>query len=361
MNRRRWLLLAAILVAMAGGLLLFRGPIALMLYRQAATRAMAADRLSTLPAGLHVGFCGTGSPLPDPERAGPCTLIIAGRRMILIDAGEGAARNLQQMGFPAGRIERVLLTHFHSDHIDGLGALALQRWVQEGARTPLPLHGPTGVAEVAVGFNSAYAADAGYRTAHHGAGIAPPGGFGLAARPFVAGAGRTVLLDDGDVRITAFRVNHGPVEPAVGYRIDHAGACVTVSGDTAPDPLLVEVARGCDLLVHEALQPRLVRVLGSAARAAGNRALAQILHDIENYHSTPEQAAMQAARARVGALALTHIVPPLRIPGLEAAFLGNARQHFGGHLWIASDRELFSLPARAGGKTARGPDDDQPR
>lgn len=347
---KRWLALALLLATAAA--LLWRGQIAVLLYQRGATAAMAQNRLATLPDGLpdglHIGFCGTGSPLPDPDRAGPCAAIVAGRRLILVDAGEGAARNLAAMGLPAARVERVLLTHFHSDHIDGLGALALQRWVQGHASTPLPLHGPPGVGQVAAGFNTAYGPDSSYRTAHHGAAIAPPPGFGFAAASFTLEQGRAVLLNDGGLRITAFRVNHGPVRPAVGYRFDYKGRCITLSGDTAPDPLLAQVAQGCDLLVHEALQPGLTRVLSRAAETAGNPGLAKTLTDIEDYHSTPEQAADQAARAHAGALALTHIVPPLRMPGLEPVFLGDARRHFDGKLWIAADREWASLPATGG-------------
>lgn len=353
---KRWLGFAALLLLVIAGLAFtFRARIALAVYERGAARAMATDTIATLPDGLHIGFCGTGSPMPDPARAGPCLAVIAGQRLIIVDAGEGAARNLSLMGLPAGRIERVLLTHFHSDHIDGLGALALQHWVQPapatrakattGATSPLILQGPVGVGQVAAGFNAAYGRDSGYRTGHHGPAVAPPSGFGLSPRAFAFPGDSAVILDDGGLRITAFRVNHSPVEPALGYRFDYKGRCVTVSGDTTPDPRLVAIARGCDLLVHEALQPRLTQVLGRAAASAGNSGLAKIMLDIEDYHTTPEQAADQARKAGVGALALTHIVPPLRVAALEGPFLGDARDRFDGQLWIAADRELVSLPA----------------
>jgi ribonuclease Z len=346
---KRWLGISGlVLLALAALGWFARGEIALALYERGAARAMAGDSLAALPDGLHAAFCGTGSPLPDPDRAGPCLAVIAGKRLILIDAGEGAARNLALMGLPAARIERVLLTHFHSDHIDGLGPVALQRWVQGQATAPLPLVGPVGVGQVAAGFNAAYRLDAGYRTAHHGAAVAPPSGFGLSPRAFALPGDQAVIMDEGGLKVTAFRVNHDPAEPAVGYRFDYKGRCITVSGDTAQSAVLAAVAEECDLLVHEALQPRLTRVLGKAAAAAGNRSLAKIMADIEDYHTAPELAAETAQAAKVGALALTHIVPPLRLAGLEDAFLGDAHQRFKGELWIAHDRELVSLPAVGG-------------
>ncbi len=348
---KRWIgFTALLLLALLAGAFALRERIALALYERGAARAMAADSIATLPDGLHAAFCGTGSPMPDPDRAGPCLAVIAGKRLILVDAGEGAARNLGLMGLPPARVERVLLTHFHSDHIDGLGPLALQHWVQGAATQPLMLQGPVGVGEIAAGFNGAYRIDSTYRTGHHGAAIAPPSGFGLSPRAFALTDGAGVIVNDGGLKITAFTVDHGPVKPAVGYRFDYKGRCIVVSGDTVPDARLTAMAKGCDLLVMEALQPRLTRVLGRAAKDAGNAGLSQVMTDIENYHTTPEQAADEARKAGVKAVALTHIVPPLRLRGLESAFLGDARTRFDGELWIASDRDLVSLPA-AGGMT----------
>lgn len=346
---KRWLGFAAlILLALAATAFAMRGRIALSLYERGARSALATDNLAALPDGLHAAFCGTGSPLPDPDRAGPCLAVIAGGRMILVDAGEGAARRLNAMGLPPAHIERVLLTHFHSDHIDGLGPLALQRWVQGAAAAPLPLQGPVGVGQVAAGFNAAYRIDSGYRTGHHGAAVAPPSSFGYSPRAFALPEGKGVILDEGGLKVTAFRVDHGPVEPAVGYRFDYKGRCLAVSGDTLPTPNLVEAAKGCDLLVMEALQPRLTRLLASAAKAAGNDGLSQVMIDIEDYHTTPEQGAAEARKAGVKALAFTHIVPPLRLKGLERPFLGDARDRFDGELWIAADGDLVSLPPSGG-------------
>ena len=340
----------ALLVLLALGATAFalRDRIALALYERGAKRAMATDSLATLPDGLHAAFCGTGSPFPDPDRAGPCLAVIAGQRLIIVDAGEGAARNLGLMGLSPARIDRVLLTHFHSDHIDGLGPLALQRWVQASATAPLILQGPVGVGQVAAGFNGAYRLDSGYRTGHHGAAVVPPSGFGYSPRAFALAGGKGVILDEGGLKITAFTVDHSPVEPAVGYRFDYKGRCLTVSGDTVAVPQIADVAKGCDLLVMEALQPRLTRVLGRAAAEAENKGVAKVIADIEDYHITPEQAADEAQKAGVKALAFTHIVPPLRLKGLEGPFLGDARNRFEGELWIAADRDLVSLPATGG-------------
>ncbi len=354
----RKILLWALAIAGLAATLLFalRAPIAMRIYGAGAERAMAGSALDDLPDGLHVAFCGTGSPMPDPHRSGPCTAVIVGTgkaaRIHIVDSGDGAARMLQRMRLPPGRISMVLLTHFHSDHIDGLGALAMQRWVGSAATRPMLLVGPTGVEQIAAGFNAAYRQDATYRTVHHGSAVAPPAGGGIAARAFAVPAGSAVLYDSDGLKITAIRVDHGPVEPAVGYRFDYKGRSVVISGDTKRSASLHAAAQGADLLVHEALQPRLTRVLGAAATRTGQPNLAKILTDIENYHSTPEEVADLAAEAGVKAVALTHIVPPLRLRALQGPFLGDARQRFDGPLDIMADGDLISLSAE-GGSTDR--------
>src|SRR3546814_10277528 len=102
--------------------------------------------------------------------------------MFVVDAGEGAARNIAQMGLPNGKIRALFLTHYHSDHIDGLGPMMLLRWTASGNTAPLPVYGPDGVEAVIGGFNAAYAADNRYRTAHHGAVVTPPAAAGATDR-----------------------------------------------------------------------------------------------------------------------------------------------------------------------------------
>jgi ribonuclease Z len=112
-----------------------------------------------LPEGLHVALCGSGSPLPDPTRAGPCSVVIAGKHVFVVDAGEGGARNMTLMRIPNGHVEAVFLTHLHSDHIDGLGPMMLLRWTGANATVPLPIYGPAGTERVVAGVNEAYAID----------------------------------------------------------------------------------------------------------------------------------------------------------------------------------------------------------
>jgi ribonuclease Z len=322
------------------------------LFERAVGERVGRDSTANLPDGLHIAFCGTGSPLPSPVRAGPCNVVIAGKHIFVVDIGEGGGRNINMMGIPLGRIEGVLLTHFHSDHIDGMGPLMMNRWVSGTNSSPLPVYGATGVERVVAGFNAAYTIDDGYRTSHHGAAIAPPSGAGGTAMPFALpedGKGDTVVVLEKDgLKITAFRVDHGPVKPAVGYRFDYKGRAIVISGDTKKSASLIAASKGADVLVHEALQPRLVKMMTAGLEAKGVKTMAQITRDILNYHTSPEEAAESAKEAGVKQLVLNHIVPSIPSKFFAPAFLGDAAKRYGGPITIGEDGMIFTLPAGGG-------------
>lgn len=309
---------------------------------------MGSDMLAELEDGLHLALCGAGGPMPAPNASGPCVAVIAGDRIFVIDAGTDGLRNLGRMGIPAGQIEAVFLTHYHSDHIDGLGELATIRWVSMANKTPLPVYGPTGLADVVSGFNAAYKMDTVYRNEHHGNTVAPLSGAGMVAQEFdtpAIGALETLVSDD-DLRIEALAVGHAPVVPAVGYRISYKGRSLLVTGDTVAMPNIVNFAKGVDLLVHEALAPNLVMMMNGAAKKTGNKVLEKITIDILDYHASPKEAAETAKQAGVAHLLYYHIVPPLVIPGQESLFLDGADEIFSNYT-VGRDGVMFSMPANS--------------
>jgi ribonuclease Z len=309
------LLVLAILVAMASVFL--RGPIALRIMQAALERNMTLDPIAELDDGLHAILCGAGGPLPDPDRSGPCVAIVAGEDVYVVDAGSGAARRLARLGILPSRVEAVLLTHFHSDHIDGLGELGVLRWTAGSHVEPLPVHGPEGVRKVTEGLDQAYRLDAIYRTAHHGPEVTPPTGSGLRAMAFAQ-------PPDGD---------------------DHAGRSIVVSGDTKKSANLERFARGVDLLIHEALSPELMGVIQHAAENVGNRSMAAIAQDVLDYHTSPVEAAESAEAVGAGHLLYYHIVPPMPIPGLASVFLDGVSQAYRGGVTLGRDGTMISLPA----------------
>ena len=338
--QKKWLLAVLGAVAVAGGIAYTqRDAIAMALITRAADSAMTRNVMAELPADqLHVGFCGTGSPLPSRDRAAACTVVIADGRLFVFDMGEGSGETLSLMGMPLDKVQGVWLTHLHSDHFEGLGPFTLQRWAGTSARTPLPVFGPDGVTEITEGLNAVYRIDSTYRIAHHGEAVVPPSGFGMTGKAIQPG----IVYDADAVRITAFAVDHDPITPAFGYRVDFKGKSVTITGDTAFTPKLAVAAKGSDLLVSELLSPRMVDILANGAQKAGMTNRAKIFKDIQNYHISPEQAADVAKSADVGMLAFTHIVPS--VPKLlEFALIGDASNRYDRQIAVMHDGDIISI------------------
>ncbi|WP_284125029.1 MBL fold metallo-hydrolase [Parerythrobacter aestuarii] len=348
MKRKLLFASLALLVVGASLVTVFQRPIGEWLFARAIDARVGGNTM-VLDDGLHLLLCGTGSPLPDPDRAGPCNVVVAGDQAFVVDIGEGGARNLQLMGFDIAGLDGVLLTHFHSDHIDGMGPLALLYWTQGTSTAPLPVYGPEGVETVIEGFNAFYATDKTYRIAHHGEEIVPPTGGGAQAMPFATGDAPVVVLDSDGLKITAFRVDHDPVKPAVGYRFDYKGRSIVISGDAAKSATLEQAAKGADILVHDALQPRLVGKMTAALERRGQANTAKITRDILDYHASPEDAAKSAQAAGVKRLVLSHLVPPLPTSFIYPAFLGDAKDNFDGEITVGEGGMVFSLEPEGDG------------
>ncbi len=355
-TRRRLLLALIVLLLGLGGaeyLALDRPEIQAMITRAAVKRAIAksaAQRAMVEAKELRVVLCGTASPLPNRDRAGPCAAILASGKIYLVDVGGGGMRNLQLWGLPPDRIAGVFLTHFHSDHIEDLGEVNLQSWGL-GRPSPLPVYGGPGVETVVSGFQSAYSQDEEYRIAHHGSALMVPDNFDMVpnrvAHPdgsgLAEGETQKVFEQDG-LTVTAIGVNHTPVKPAYGYRFDYAGRSVVVSGDTKLSPGLAIAAKGTDVLVHEAQDQELLAVIHEEMAAAGNARLAKITGDIPSYHTSPVEAAGIANQAGAKLLVLTHLTPP--IPGWLAAhaFLDGVSAVRPNGTLVGHDGLMVSLP-----------------
>ena len=322
--------------------------------RRVVERTLGATRNDLLADdALRVVLCGTGNPLPDPNRADACTAVFAGGNMYLVDAGPGSWKNLALWHMPAAKLAAVMLTHYHSDHIGDLGEVNLQTWAQ-GRANPLRVFGPPGGEVVVGGFAQAYALDRDYRVAHHGAALMPPADWVMEpdvvkidAEPGAApcAGGSATVLEENGLKVTAFTVNHAPVAPAYGYRFDYKGRSVVISGDTTKCANLVAQARGVDVLIHEAQSAPMVKLIEEAASCRGNARVAKIMSDILRYHTTPEDAAAEANQAGVRLLVLSHIGPPTPNAFVRMAFMRGVVAVRPRGVVLGYDGMLLTLPA----------------
>lgn len=269
---------------------------------------------------IEVTLLGTGSPVPDANRAGPSTLVRAGGQTFLVDCGRAVQQRMTAVGVGANGLTALLLTHLHSDHIADLGDLIISRWITTFTPEPNPLKiiGPPGTKAVVDAFLTAFAPDISYRIAHHADLTEPPG---VEVEEHVEGL---VWHDDG-VRITVAPTDHRPVEPTIAFRVTYEGASVVLAGDTVPCASLDELAAGAGALVHTVIRKDLVEKMPM-----------QRARDICDYHSSVQEAAATAARAGVGILILTHYVPAL-VPGQEDEWRALAASEFDQQIELGDD------------------------
>lgn len=267
---------------------------------------------------MQIILTGTGSPMVDPHRAGPSTLVRAGDSTFLIDCGRGVLMRAAAVGVGAANLTALLLTHLHSDHITDLADVITTRWVTTLTPAPLRVIGPPGTNAVVQATLAALAPDISYRIAHHADITEPPV---VQVEEHVQG----LVWNEAGVRITVAPTDHRPVEPTIAFRITHDGSSVAVAGDSVPCTTLDELADGANVLVHTAIRKDLVEQMP-----------AQRIRDILDYHSSVEQAAATATRAGVDTLVLTHYVPPL-VPGQEDQWRALAAAGFSGRIELGDD------------------------
>lgn len=275
---------------------------------------------------------GTGVPIPSPERFGPSTLIEAGDHTVLIDAGRGATIRLSQIGVPIGRIDALLLTHFHSDHTVGIPDLWLTGWLSSyfgNRRRPFNVIGPVGTARLMHHLEAAYAQDIEIRIKDE-----------HLAREHIAITVKEfsedgVVYHVGDLRILAFTVDHGEaIKPAYGYRIEYQGRIAVISGDTRYNANVVRYGKGVDLLVHEVAMAR-PDLLGET-----------YIQRIVNHHTSPQEAGRVFAQTTPKLAAFTHLVmlasETVAAPTVED-LIAATRETYAGPLEIGEDLMSFEI------------------
>jgi ribonuclease Z len=267
---------------------------------------------AALAQDMKVTLLGTGSPPPVMNCFGPSILVEAGDKKFLFDVGRGAMQRLAQTKTRWQDVDGVFFTHLHSDHVVGFPDVWLTGWlVGPGRNRPLEVWGPPGTEKMLSHLVQAFEFDIGFRISDD---KARPEGVVINAHNINPG----VAYEQSGVKITAINVDHAPVAPAYGYRIDYNGRSVVLSGDTRTSENLIRAAESVDLLVHEVVSPE------TFYRAGLNpeRTKSVIAH-----HVTPEQAGEVFARTKPRLAVYSHMVLPTAtnddlIPGTRKTYDG---------------------------------------
>jgi ribonuclease Z len=275
---------------------------------------------------MVVTLLGTGDPIPSETRYGPAILVQAGGLNLMFDAGRGNTVRLRQVGLWPGQIDAVFITHFHSDHLNGLNDLLTLGYIGRPnvrRNRPLELVGPIGMKRIADAVRSSIDDDVRIRTADEKIAAS---GADMNVREF---SGDGPIFEHNGVKVTAFAVDHGVfIKPAFGYRVDYDGKSVLFSGDTRFAENLIAHGAGLDLLVHEtAVAPDSLQNL-------------ETVRAVLAHHTTPEQAGEVFARTRPKLAAFSHITliqDATNPPVSEAEIERRTRQKWNGALVVGED------------------------
>ena len=273
---------------------------------------------------MKITLLGTGSPIPDPNRSGPASLVQSGDAHLLIDAGRGVVTRLVGAGLFPFMLSGVLITHLHSDHIGDLNDIITTTWVMAGDDMDLKIYGPAGTKALVAAALTMLELDISYRVTHHDS---------MTHGPSVS----VIEISAGDsfeiagLSVEAAATDHRPVAPTLAYKISDATHSVVMAGDGIPCDSLDEPLAGASAYVQSVIRDDLVRAIPVPR-----------MQDILDYHSTALQAGETAAKAGIETLILTHYVPA-PAPGNEHEFTEIAAQAFSGRIEAGPDLTVIDL------------------
>lgn len=297
-----------------------------LLFGSASLLAALAGRARTTPTRSRIVLLATGGgPRARKERGATASAIAVGDALYVIDCGNGVARQLVQADLALPDLRHVFVTHHHFDHNADYGNLLLTAWVA-GLKTRVDGWGPPPLVKMTRLFLEMNDVDIRTRIADEGR---TPLASLIFPHELTAGG---IVMEDERVKVKSALVEHPPMSPCFGYRFDCPDRSVVFSGDTRPSDNLVRLARGVDILVHEAAYlPAIDRL---AARVPSAKRLRE---SILSHHTPAEEAGRVAAAAGVKTLVLSHLVPADDPSVTEGMWIDAARQHFSGTIVVARD------------------------
>ena len=288
---------------------------------------------------ITVFTVGTSSPLPG-ERAQTGTAVFVNGHFFMFDVGAGIVQKSENIQLPLDKIDAIFITHYHSDHFMDLPNLINRSWVL-GRTNDLHVYGPDGLDTLMKAVDQFLYIENQHRVDHHGAELMDISkARGISHEFENVQNGKEIVFQKDGITITAFDVNHEPIEPAVCYAIEYNGKKVVISGDTKKNDMVLEMAKDADLLLHEVLLVSLLKQLETKLVETCNSRNAKIIHDIQDYHTTPKEVAELANAANVKKLILHHFAPPPDFRVIKNLYKKELSE-FNGSIHFANDGDMF--------------------
>src|SRR5580700_4226098 len=298
-----------------------------------------------------------GAPMPVAGRGGISSAVVVDGRVFVVDCGRGSPSAFVSAGLDFTRLEAVLLTHMHADHVGDLPGMILYPWGVRGSLPPLRVYGPSRPAELPKGdavfrrvttIDSELPAPGTVDLVEH---ILAAFAYHLNVMPLDArmpdagslvrgidlevppGPVPVIVFEDAAVRVKVVAVMHGRAVPALAYRFDTADGSVVFSGDTVANDNLIAMAQEADILVHQVADLDYLRRHGTDETEMARMA---------TLHTDVSEVGGVAERARVRELILSHYLPAG--PGAVTDWAQRAGQGFSGKTTAGHDGLRRSVP-----------------
>ena len=283
-----------------------------------------------------ITLLGTGTPAPSLERQGSGYLFEVGDDLIVMDHGPGAHHRLLESGHRAIDVRHAFFTHLHYDHCMDYGRLVLQRWDQGADRIPdLDVYGPPPIKRMTdqlFGADGVYGPDIRARIEHRSSIDQFEARGGKAPRKRPAPRVREVkpgdVIQGNDWKVTVGRAAHvQPYLECLAFRLDAPDGSVCYTGDSGTSDDIVELARGCDVLIH------MNHYFSGTAPSPAYRAACG------NHRDN----AVTAKRAGVKTLVLTHFLGQIDQPRIREQIVHEIQQSFDGKVVWGEDLIQLTL------------------
>jgi ribonuclease BN (tRNA processing enzyme) len=280
--------------------------------------------------GTKLVMLGTGAgPMVGMPRHQTSHVMVHNGAAYVLDFGLGVSNEFARTGLLFNQVKAGFLTHHHPDHNVEYGPFLLLGWIY-GMSPAVHMYGPPPLDQMTKDYLRSQQATLQFWAEDLG-------GTPLKSVPVTEFSDSGFVMKDENVRVTAVRVEHPPVNPAFGYRFDFPDRSIAFSGDTVPLEAVANMAKGADILVHEAMNIDATKQLARAiARDNPKANVEQIMKHMMADHSPVEEVGRIASKAGVKTLILSHLTPVMPVTPDEV-WRSAAAKYFKGEILVGYD------------------------